>query len=146
MSRYFQNVRKPTAHFPVRFSAAIAIAFAGSASAAYALKDERLNGQLLKLDPVTRLEQTCDTEVMLRINRENRKFTVDKVIAYAFGDTVMDENSLEAPGAVLRSRGQWYRLKYVCKTGPRHLDAHELEYEIGPVVPRSKWKKHYLYD
>lgn len=145
MSRPHQNVRKQTLHFLVRFSAAITIAFVGSASAVYGLKDERLNGQLLKLDPVTRLEQTCDTEVMFRINRENRKFKVDKVIAYAFGDTIMDENALEAPGAVLRSRGQWYRLTYVCKTGPRHLDAHELEYEIGPLVPRSKWQKHYLY-
>ncbi|AYD04655.1 DUF930 domain-containing protein [Neorhizobium sp. NCHU2750] len=146
MSRHLQNVRKPKSYFLVRFSAAITIAFIGSTPAAYALKDERLNGQLLKLDPATRLEQTCDTEVMLRINRENRKFGVDKVIAYTFGDTTTSENMVEAPGAVLRSRGQWYRLQYVCRTGPRHLDAHELKYKIGPVVPRSKWKKYYLYD
>jgi hypothetical protein len=60
-----------------------------AATSVHALQDERLNGQLLKLDPATRLEQTCDTEVMLRINREIRKFRVDKVIAYAFGETII---------------------------------------------------------
>ncbi len=123
-----------------------AITFASSGTSALALNDERLNGQLLKLDPETRLEQTCDTEVMFRINRDNPKFSVDKVIAYAFGDTISNKNLFKAPGAVMRSRGQWYRLNYVCMTGPRHLDAHELKYEIGPVIPRSKWQKHYLYD
>ncbi len=146
MSRDHQNVRKPTRQSLIGLSAAVSVIFAGLATPAYALKDDRLNGQLMKLDPATRLEQTCDTEVMLRINRENRKFRVDKVIAYAFGDTIMEKNSFEAPGAMLRSKGQWYRLKYICRTGPRHLDAHQLEYEIGPVIPRSKWAKHYLYD
>lgn len=125
---------------------AAAFAFFSSTVTAEALQDERLNGQLMKLDPETRLEQTCDTEVMFRINRENRKFSVDKVIAYAFGDTISDENSFVAPGAVLRSRGEWYRLSYTCTTGPRHLDAHKLKYQIGPVVPCSKWQKHFLYD
>lgn len=123
-----------------------AIGFATSTTAASALNDDRLNGQLMKLDPETRLEQTCDTEVMFRINRDNPKFSVDKVIAYAYGDTASNGNLFKAPGAVLRSCGQWYRLNYVCMTGPRHLDAHELKYDIGPVIPRSKWQKHYLYD
>ncbi len=143
-TRTLRNTRRPEARWLVGLIAAIG--FASSTTAANALNDDRLNGQLMKLDPETRLEQTCDTEVMFRINREHPKFRVDKVIAYSFGDTVSSGNSFKAPGAVLRSRGQWYRLKYVCMTGPRHLDAHELNYEIGPVVPRSKWQKHYLYD
>ncbi|ATN37333.1 hypothetical protein ACO34A_26570 (plasmid) [Rhizobium sp. ACO-34A] len=124
----------------------LTIAIDGISSAALALSDERLNQQLLKLDPETRLEQTCDTEVMFRINHDANKFEVDKVIAYAFGDSTSSGNSFNAPGAVFRSRGQWYHLKYMCQTGPRHLDAHKLTYEIGPVVPRSEWSEHYLYD
>lgn len=139
-----RNMRKTQARWLVGLFATIG--FASFTTAANALNDDRLNGQLMKLDPETRLEQTCDTEVMFRINREHPKFRVDKVIAYTFGDTVSSGDSFKAPGAALRSRGQWYRVKYVCITGPRHLDAHELKYEIGPVVPRSKWQKHYLYD
>lgn len=125
---------------------ALTIAVAGISSTALALNDERLNRQLLKLDPETRLEQTCDTEVMFRINRDAGKFEADKVIAYAFGDTAIDGNSFNAPKAVFRSRGEWYHLKFACQTGPRHLDAHRLTYEIGPIVPHSEWSRHYLYD
>lgn len=115
-------------------------------STTWALDDERLNGQLLKLDMDTRLEQTCDTEVMYRINREHPKFSVDKVIAYAFGDTELSGASFRAPNAVFRSRGHWYHLSYACRTGPRHLDAHKLAYEIGREIPRKEWARHYLYD
>lgn len=124
----------------------IMMVLAASTSPALALSDEKLNKQLLKLDLQTRLEQTCDTEVMLRINRENRKFSVDKVIAYSFAEPRMKNDAITAPGAVFRSRGEWYHLSYACRTGPRHLDAHQLDYEVGPMVPRSKWRRHYLYD
>ncbi len=131
---------------PVTCLVAIALTLLVSEDSGFALSDEKLNGQLLKLDMETRLEQTCDTEVMLRINLENRKLSVDKVIAYSFAEPRMKKDSITAPGAVFRSRGEWYHLSYACKTGPRHLDAHQLDYEIGPMVPRSKWRKHYLYD
>jgi hypothetical protein len=68
-----------TARLPVLLALILA-----TASPAWALDSERLNRELLKLDPVTRLEQACDTEVMLRINKENRDYSVDKVIAYTF--------------------------------------------------------------
>ncbi|OLP53141.1 hypothetical protein BJF92_17695 [Rhizobium rhizosphaerae] len=113
---------------------------------AHALSNERLNDQLMKLDPQTRLEQTCDTEVMDQINRERSTFNVDKVIAYTFHDPVIQDDLLTAPGAVLRSNGRWYRLSYRCQTGPRHLDAHQLNYRIGSEIPRAQWPALYLYD
>lgn len=105
-TRILRNIRKPEARWLVSLVATVG--FASSTTTANALNDDRLNGQLMKLDPETRLEQTCDTEVVLRINREHPKFRVDKVIAYAFGDTTSSGNLFKAPGAVLRSRGQWY--------------------------------------
>ncbi|PWW02277.1 uncharacterized protein DUF930 [Hoeflea marina] len=99
----------------------------------------------LKLDPATRLEQTCDTEVMRLINREET-FNVDKVIAYTFDDTIVRRNAIKAPGAVFRSRGDWYRLSFDCVTGPQHLNARALDYKIGAKIPRSSWQDYYLYD
>ena len=125
---------------------ALAIIAPCAASGAMALNDERLNRQLLKLDPQTRLEQTCDTEVMLRINRDRNSFKVDKVIAYAIKDPVVRKYSIKAPGAVFRSRGDWYRLSFDCTTGPRRLDAQSLHYEIGSKIPKSDWRKLNLYD
>lgn len=113
---------------------------------ALALDDGRLKGQLLKLDPQTRLEQTCDAEVLLRINRDLASFNVEKVVAYTFDEPVVGKNSIAAHGAAFRSGGNWYHLSYDCVTGPRHLDAHELHYEIGEKIPKADWGKLDLYD
>ncbi|MBS9721466.1 DUF930 domain-containing protein [Tianweitania sp. BSSL-BM11] len=112
----------------------------------WALSDERLNTQLMRLDRQTRLEQTCDLEVLLLINREHKKLNVDKVIAYSFAEPIVGHNQIEAPGAVFRSKGEWYRLRYWCETGAKHLDAHKLRYEVGAAVPHGEWLKHNLYD
>ncbi len=125
---------------------AVAIATSLSSSSVLALDDGRLKGQLMKLDPQTRLEQTCDAEVLLRINRDRTSLNVEKVVAYTFEEPVVGENSIAAHGAAFRSGGNWYHLAYDCVTGPRHLDAHELHYEIGAKIPKSDWAKYDLYD
>jgi hypothetical protein len=130
-----------TARLPVLLALILA-----TASPAWALDSERLNRELLKLDPVTRLEQACDTEVMLRINKENRDYSVDKVIAYTFTNPTIGPNSIKAPGAALRSRGTWYHLSFYCETEAEHLDAKKLSYEIGTAIPREDWEQYYLYD
>lgn len=117
-----------------------------SSTGAMALDDGHLKGQLMKLDPETRLEQTCDAEVLLRLNRDQGALNVEKVIAYTFADPVFGKNSITARGAAFRSQGVWYHLSYECVTGPRHLDAHELRYKIGAKVPRSDWGKYDLYE
>lgn len=128
-----------------RIAAFVAIG-AGMSTSVVAMNDERLNRELLRLDPKTRLEQTCDTEIMFQINRSQARFEVDKVIAYTFGDPVFGKDSIVAPGAVFRSRGNWYHISYNCVTGPKHLDAHSLHYEIGSKIPRMEWAKYYLYN
>lgn len=107
--------------------------------------DSRIKQQLLKLDPRTRLEQACDTEVMIRIKADERDFRPDKVIAYTFRDPVYDKDSIKAPGAVFRSKGEWYHLSFVCRTGPKHVNVRDLDYEIGGKVARANWGKYFLY-
>lgn len=83
---------------------------------------------------------------MFLINRTEKAYNVDKVIAYTFGDTVISEDGFQAPGAAFRSRGKWYRLSYDCMTGPRHLNALTLHYNIGEKIPREQWQDYNLYD
>ncbi len=99
--------------------------------------------QLEKLDPETRLEQRCDVEAMERITRE-QKFSVDKVLAYAFSDPVTKENSIQADGAAFRSRERWYKLSFVCETDQDHINIISFRYTIGDEVPHSQWDRHYL--
>ena len=100
--------------------------------------------QLEKLDPATRLEQRCDVEAMERISREQKKFSVDKVLAYAFSDPVTTKNSIRADGAAFRSREHWYKLSFVCKTDNEHINIVSFHYDIGDEVPHKQWDKHYL--
>ena len=100
--------------------------------------------QLEKLDPATRLEQRCDVEAMERITREQGKFSVDKVLAYAFSDPVTKKNSIKADGAAFRSREHWYGLSFVCKTDQDHINIVSFRYDIGDEVPQDQWDRHYL--
>lgn len=121
---------------------ALTIACAGSATAL----DPRAIRQLQALDPAERLEQRCDVEAMDRIRREQAGFRPDKVIAYTFADPEIAGDRMKAPGAVFRSRGEWYRLKFKCEIEAQHLGVTSFEYAIGSLVPRQDWEALYLYD
>jgi hypothetical protein len=129
----------------VLFLSVLSLAASAFAPSVFAV-DPAIKKQLEKLDPATRLEQSCDTEAMSRINKDATGFKPDKVIAYTFKDPVPSDDRLEAPGAVFRSKGDWYHLSYSCITGPQHINVRDLEYKIGDKVPRDKWTKYYLYD
>ena len=116
--------------------------FCAAASPSIAMNASE-KAQLEKLDPATRLEQRCDVEAMERITQE-QKFSVDKVLAYAFSDPVTKKNSIKADGAAFRSREHWYKLSFVCKTDEDHINIVSFRYDIGDEVPQNQWDKHYL--
>ncbi len=123
---------------------AYTLIFAATFSPALAM-DQSLVRQFEKLDPQTRLEQRCDTEAMERINADKSTFKPDKVIAYTFAEPVVKEDKMKAPGAVFRSKGEWYKLKFKCRTDTEHLDVLSFEYKIGELVPHESWDEFYLY-
>jgi hypothetical protein len=127
-----------------RLAASAIVLLAAWPFAAHAI-DTRIKAQLLKLDPKTRLEQACDTEAMIRI-RDDGDYRPDKVIAYTFRDPVYGADSIKAPGAVFRSKGEWYHLSYSCETGPKHVHVRDFAYEVGNKISRESWSKYYLYD
>ncbi|WP_117190569.1 DUF930 domain-containing protein [Rhizobium terrae] len=117
-----------------------------SVSTAHAL-DARIVKQLDALAPDERREQRCDIEAMDRIKEDAKgEFKPDKVIAYTFADPIEAGNEIRAPGAVFRSGGDWYRLKYQCETGDKGLKIMSFDYKIGSKVPKEQWEKYYLYD
>ncbi|KIQ01895.1 signal peptide protein [Agrobacterium tumefaciens] len=108
--------------------------------------DANILRQLNVLAPEERLEQRCDIEAMERIASEQKGMKPDKVIAYAFGDPDVTSDSIKAAGAVFRSGGEWYRLRYKCQITPSTLGIRDFNYKIGEKVPEEQWAKHYLYD
>lgn len=108
--------------------------------------DSSIVEQLDRLTPEERREQRCDIEAMRRISKDEHDFRPDKVIAYTFGDTVEAGDLFKAPGAVFRSKGEWYRLKYKCKTAEDGLTIQSFDYKVGAKVPRAEWSEYYLYE
>jgi hypothetical protein len=108
--------------------------------------DSALRAGLLKLDPQTRLEQRCDAEVLDRISHDDRHYKADRVVAYAFATPEMHEDSIRSPGAAFRSKGEWYRLKFKCKTAPDHMEVIKFRYKIGDQIPKDEWSRYNLYD
>lgn len=91
--------------------------------------------QLLMLDLNTRIEQRCNERASSDVSRENKDLRVDRVIAYAFADTVVNGTEVNAPGAIARSRGKWYRLSFRCRTTDNGLGIVSFEHSLGPEVP-----------
>jgi hypothetical protein len=108
--------------------------------------DSGIVRQLDALTPEERREQRCDIEAMNRIAKEAGDFKPDKVIAYTFGDTIEKGDLIRAPGAVFRSGGNWYRLKYKCQTANDGLAITTFDYKVGSKIPREQWPEYYLYD
>ena len=120
--------------------ASLTLAFPASAM------DNALRNGLMKLDPQTRLEQRCDAEILDRITHDDRKFKADRVVAYAFATPEMSADAIRSTGAAFRSKGQWYRLRFKCQTGPDHMEVLQLRYRIGDEIPEADWVKYNLYD
>ncbi|MEL4073131.1 DUF930 domain-containing protein [Ochrobactrum sp. GPK 3] len=114
-----------------------------SVTAAHAM-DARVRNQLIRLDPLTRLEQRCNLEAMERITRENRRYDVDKVPAYAYFDPTIKSRGIQAQGAAMRSCGVWYKLSYSCRTKDNYLGIESFKYKVGKVIPKEKWENHFL--
>jgi hypothetical protein len=108
--------------------------------------DANVMRELNVLAPEERLEQRCDIEAMERIATEQKGMRPDKVIAYTFGDPEVGKNSIKASGAVFRSSGEWFKLKYKCQLKSDSLSIQSFEYHVGDRIPEEQWKKLYLYD
>jgi hypothetical protein len=100
--------------------------------------------QLMRLSPEARLEQRCNGRATGLLAREHKLKAPDEVLAYAFADTSAKGAYLDAPGAAIRDRGEWYRLSYKCQATPDGLNIVTFEYKLGAKVPRTDWAKHNL--
>jgi hypothetical protein len=118
-------------------TAAVALGLLAPASAHAA--DQKMISEIEKLAPRDQLEQRCDTEGMAKVSG-------DKVIAYTFADPKYGQTHLDAPGAVFRRDGEWYRLAFHCSTTPDHASITAFDYKVGTRIPHSDWDRYYLYD
>jgi hypothetical protein len=124
--------------------AALALAGLSFVSGAVQARQRSMQDQLLRLSPEARVEQRCNGRATSLLARERKLKAPDEVVAYAFADTTAKGSSLDAPGAAIRDRGEWYRLSYKCQATPDGLGIVTFEYKLGEKVPRADWAEHNL--
>ena len=94
---------------------------------------------LQTLAPQTRLQQLCDLEAILQINRQYPERAVDFVIAYATEPAVRMGASLIAHGAAFHGAGEWRGLAFECQLSANHRDVARLKFKIGDPIPAAQW-------
>jgi|SRR5882757_5936941 Domain of Unknown Function (DUF930) len=99
---------------------------------------------MLKLTPETRLEQRCNARAMSAVNREQKNFRTDELVAYAFAETVIRGDLIQASGGAVRNGNTPYHISYVWQTSDHSLGIKSFSYQLGAAVPKGDWEKHFL--
>ena len=94
---------------------------------------------LKRLEPQTRLQQVCNLEAILQINRQYDQYAVDFVIAYATQAVVRKGDAIIAHGAAFHSNGQWYNLAFECQMSADQRDVAHLKFKLGETIPADQW-------
>jgi Domain of Unknown Function (DUF930) len=127
----------------------LALIVLGLSDACALARDTRADAQfydsLKKLDPTTRLDEVCDYEAMMRIDRDPNHFHPDRAKAEVLSTPQRTADSLTTSGGAFRSEGRWYALSYTCKTTPDHLKVTSFAYHVGKLIPASEWPKYGLW-
>jgi hypothetical protein len=94
---------------------------------------------LKRLEPQTRLQQLCNLEAILQINRQYEEHAVDFVIAYAREAVVRKGDAIIARGAAFHSNGRWYNLAFECQLSANQREVASLKFKLGDTIPGDQW-------
>lgn len=107
--------------------------------------DAQFYASLQRLDPSTRLDEICDYEAMIRIDRDPNPFHPDRAKAEVISTPSRTSRSIVTNGGAFRSGGRWYSLSYTCKTSPDQMKVLSFSYQIGKPIPAAEWPKYGLW-
>ena len=94
---------------------------------------------LKRLEPQTRLQQLCNLEAILQINRQSEDYAVDFVVAYAREAVVRKGDAIIARGAAFHSNGRWYNLAFECQLSANQREVASLKFKLGDAIPGDQW-------
>lgn len=95
---------------------------------------------LAQLDEAERIEQLCGLEAMSQIHAWKAEFEPDRVVAYTMAATKFAIQTLQAEGAVFRSKRHWYRLSFTCEMTRDRRKVAAFSFTVGEPVPRREWQ------
>jgi hypothetical protein len=106
--------------------------------------DAKVERMLKQLDPDARFEQICDLEAMQRIGKD-KAYKPERSIVGALADLKVSDTTMTGTGGAFKSKGQWYRFSFTCKTSPDHMQVLSFSYQIGDPIPPEQWEKNGLW-
>jgi hypothetical protein len=115
--------------------------------AARALADPRsreARDEWRRLYPDERIIQLCNLEAMEQVHAWKPEFEPDFVVAYAMAEIRLSDVTLEADGAALRNRRNWYNISYTCEVAADMEAVVAFEFVLGEAIPESEWEAHFL--
>jgi hypothetical protein len=121
-------------------SVLIAVAAAAPASAG------TIERSLARLDPLTRLEQICSIEALVRVDHDNNPYRPDRAVIYALSKPQIDGDTLSGEGGALRSQGKWYQFSFRCQSTADHMHVTKFTYKLGKAIPQDKWQAYGLWE
>ncbi|KZL19418.1 hypothetical protein PsAD2_01957 [Pseudovibrio axinellae] len=108
-------------------------------------KNKELRESLVLFDPSDQREQLCNLEVMEQLQIWDSQYKPERVVAFAYGDVKVTDNTINAQGAAFRSAGKWYRLQYTCTFDAANNQVTAMDFLGGDLIPRSQWEEHFLF-
>jgi hypothetical protein len=112
--------------------------------AAALANDSRVERMLQQLDPDARFEQICDLEAAKRISTD-KSYRPERAIVSALGEPKVADATMTGSGGAFKSKGQWYRFSFTCKTSPDHMQVLSFGYKVGEPIPPEQWEKSGLW-
>ncbi len=88
-----------------------------------------------------RMEQICNNEAMEQVHAWKETLSPDWMIAYALSEPEVRGSVILAEGAVFRSRGRWFHLKYECTLSDDFSSVTDMAFLVGRPVPKRDWKR-----
>jgi hypothetical protein len=124
--------------------AVFALALLAPVTTLASASDPKVERMLKQLDPDARFEQICDLEAMQRIGKD-KAYRPERTIVSALADPKVSDTTMSGSGGAFKSKGQWYRFSFTCRTSPDHMQVVSFSYQIGEPIPPGEWEKNGLW-
>ncbi|WP_188610627.1 DUF930 domain-containing protein [Chelatococcus reniformis] len=108
---------------------------------AQAAAESHLDHVLKRLEPDSRFNQVCDMAAMAAIGKSEAGLRPDRAMLDAAGPVKRVGDTATGEGAVIRSKGHWYGLSFVCETTPDRMRVRSFDYKLLGEIPQSKWEE-----
>ena len=107
-------------------------------------QNREVRAALPTLSPYERVTQLCNIEALEQVRQTRPTPVPDSMVASAFADTTLKDDTLAAAGAAFRSGHAWYAIRFTCTVGQDLASVIAFQFRVGDPVPESQWDSHGL--